>query len=103
MRENPPIKVHYTGLLEFREQQFTTLLHMLVEKGLMCKEELPNEHSFLLKRMTIVGDFWLASAEFSRQKITKDQINRYLEMSCLAMYPYLTVKGKQEYKKITEN
>jgi len=78
MRENKPIKTHYIGLLELREQQFTMLLQMLVDNGLMHKEELPNEYSFLLKRM-------------------------YLEMSCLALYPYLTTVGKEEFKKVIKS
>jgi len=102
MRENEPIKEHYTGLLALREQQFTVLLTMLVENGLMCKEELPNEHAYLLKRMTIVGDFWLASAEFNREKISKAQIKTYLEISSSAIYPYLTDIGKEEYRRVTE-
>jgi len=101
MRENKPIKDHYMGLLELREQQFTFFLESLVKDGLMIKEEFPNEHSYLLRRMTIVGDFWLAAAEFKRTAISKKQIDEYLEISALALYPYLTAKGKKQYKKIT--
>jgi len=101
MRENQSIKEHYMGLLALREQQFTMLFQMLVEQELMHEESLANEHSFLLKRMTIVGDFWLASAAFTREKINKDDIYIYLEMSCLAIYPYLTATGKEQYRKIT--
>jgi len=101
MRENPPIKEHYMGLLELREQQFTFMFQMLVESGLMREEELPHQHAFLLKRMTIVGDFWLAFSELNRQNVTKDQITEYIEMSSLAIYPYLTDQGKQQYKEIT--
>jgi len=103
MRENEPIKVHYTGLLKLREQQFLSLFQMLIEGNLMRKEEFADEHLFLLKRMTITGDFWLASAELSQEKIDKNQIVRFLEINCLAIYPYLTDKGKQEYMKITDS
>lgn len=101
MRENQSIKMHYMQLLKLREEQFIGLLQMLVKCGSMRKEEFSNEHLFLLKRMMIVGDFWLASAELNEHKIDKNQIKEYLEMSCLAIYPYLTDVGKQQYAKIT--
>jgi len=101
MRENSPIKKHYMKLLEQREKQFTHFFQLLINQGLMRKEELPNEYAYLLKRMAVVGDFWLAAAEFNRKSISKKQITEYLEINSQAIYPYLTAKGKRQYKKIT--
>ena len=102
MRENAPIKKHYMELLEIRHQQFTSLLQILINMGLMHEEELPNEYSFLIKRMTIFGDFWLASAELNCNEVNEKQIEEYLKMSYLIIYPYLTTEGKKKYLKIVQ-
>jgi len=100
MRENKPIKKHYMNLLQQREQQFTSFFQILINQGLMRQEELPNEYTHLIKRMAIIGDFWLASAEFNRERISKKHITQYLEISSQVIYPYLTAEGKRQYKKI---
>jgi len=95
MRENEVINTHYSGLLTLRQQQFSSILQILVNDGLMRAEELPNEYEFLIKRMSIFGDFWLASAEINSNGISEKQIEEYLEMNSLIIYPYLTDKGKE--------
>lgn len=102
MRENPPIKKHYQQLLIQREQQFQMFFQMLIQSGLMRKEEIPNEFQNLIYRLMMLGDFWLAAAEISRDRMTKKQIEKYLEITNQSIYPYLTAKGKRQYRKILD-
>jgi len=100
MRENPPIKKHYLKLMAQREEQMNMFFQMLIQSGLMRKEEIENEYHNLIRRMMILGDFWLASAEINREKMNKKQVTKYLEITSQVIYPYLTAKGKRAYRKI---
>lgn len=103
MRENPTIKKHYLRLMMQREEQMQMFFQMLVQSGLMRKEEIDNEYHNLIRRMMILGDFWLASAEINKEKMNLKQIDKYLEITSQVIYPYLTAKGKKEYLKIMNN
>ena len=100
MREFPTIKKHYLQLIIQREEQIQMFFQMLIQGGLMRKEEMPNEYHNLIRRMMILGDFWLASAEINREKMNKKQIEKYLEITSQVIFPYLTAKGKREYRKV---
>jgi AcrR family transcriptional regulator len=100
MREFPTIKKHYLKLMTQREDQIQMFFQMLIQSGLMRKEEIINEYQNLIRRMMILGDFWLASAEINREKMDKKQVEKYLEITIQVIYPYLTTKGKKEYRKV---
>ncbi|MFK7772260.1 MAG: TetR/AcrR family transcriptional regulator [Saprospiraceae bacterium] len=103
MREFPTIKKHYLKLITQREEQMKMFIQMLIQAGLLRKEEIENEYQNLIRRMMILSDFWLASAEISHEKMNKKQIEKYLEITSQVIYPYLTVKGKREYRKLEKN
>ena len=103
MREFPIIKKHYLKLIIQREEQMRMFIQMLIQSGLMRKEEIKNEYQNLIRRMMILGDFWLASAEINREKMDKKHIEKYLEITSQVIYPYLTAKGKREFRKVEKN
>lgn len=100
MRENQKIKAHYAKLSAQREQQFSMLFNLLIEKELMRKEILPDEYKNLYKRFKILGDFWISDAEIIDTKITPKTISRYSEILTQAIFPYLTEKGQKKYHSI---
>jgi len=100
MRENPTIKKHYLKLMTQREEQMQMFFQMLIQSSLMREEEIENEYQNLIRRMMILSDFWLASAEINREKMNKKQVEKYLTITSQVIYPYLTAKGKREYRKI---
>lgn len=97
MRENKKIKTHYAELTTQREQQFSILFNLLIEKDLMRKEVLPNEYKNLYKRFQMLSEFWISDAEIHNSKITKKTILTYYEILTQAIFPYLTLKGQKEY------
>ncbi len=97
MRDNETIRNHYAELTLRREQQFSELFKSLVENNLMRKEVLPDEYNFLFKRFQILGDFWLSDAEIFNSKISKSTIATYSTILVQAIYPYLTLKGQEQY------
>jgi len=100
MRENKKIKTHYFQLMKKREMQFLSILEPLIDDQLLRKEILPNEYGFLYKRLQILGEFWIPSAEVSHSRLSKNVILEYSTIISQAIFPYLTNKGKKEYHKI---
>jgi AcrR family transcriptional regulator len=97
MRDSEKIKKHFTGLVKMREEQLSGMFQMMIQDGLMRSERLPNEYFYLYKRVQILGDFWISSAEIEKTRIEKNTIAEYLEMITQSIYPYLTEKGIKEY------
>ena len=102
MRENKTIKTHYLELSKLREVQFLKLFTTLVSTNIMQKEVLPNDYLFLYKRIQILGDFWISSAETTTKKLNKKIVQEYATLINQCIYPYLTEDGKKEYINITK-
>ncbi len=100
MRENATIKTHYLQLSKLREEQFLMLFSVLVNTKILQKEELPNDYLFLYKRIQILGDFWISSAETTSSKLSKKMIQDYSTLINRSIYPYLTEVGKKEFLKL---
>lgn len=100
MRESDKIKTHFLQLTKIREEQFSMLFSGLIEKGVLRKEVLPNEYLFLYKRIQILGDFWISSAEITKPRLNKKMIKEYSEIINQTIFPYLTDVGKKEYCEI---
>ncbi len=97
IRENKVIKAHYFELSKIREKQFSVLFNILIKKGIIRKEILHNEYTFLYKRFQILGDFWISSAQVTRARISVKMIAEYATIINQSIYPYLTEKGKVAY------
>lgn len=102
MRENKAIRQHYLTLGNEKKEQFRYLIETLVKKGLMRPEKLPDEYSYLYKRVRILNDFWLSAAETATGRITKKTIANYCEMVRQSFFPYLTAAGEEEYFAMTK-
>lgn len=97
MREHESIKAHYLKINEMRKVQFIHLFKVIIDNGVLRKEQLPNEYVYLYDRFQIIGDFWISSAEVANKRMSKKYIDYYSEVITQAIYPYLTEKGKKEY------
>ena len=97
MRGHERIKSHFQELQLVREKQFLQFFEVLIGMGLMEKENLPNEYYNLFKRLQILGDFWISSAEINEENRSKKAIAKYREIMNQTIYPYLTEEGKKEY------
>jgi len=100
MRENNTIRQHYLELSQKREAQFMAIFDGLMRGGLMHDESLPGEYLFLYKRFQILADFWISSAEVASQTIATDTVTEYSLLIARELYPYLTDKGKGEFRRI---
>ena len=97
IRENKIIREHYFKLTKQREQQFAMFFNFLIEDKIMRREILPNEYENLYKRLKILGDFWISSAETESHSLSKKVIPKYSELINQTIYPYLTTKGQKMF------
>jgi len=103
MRENRVIKKHYQKLTKLRQEQFGSLINIMVAHGIIRKEKLQNEYLFLYQRFQILGDFWISAAEITHTTISKTTMSEYYTITTQAIYPYLTAKGVKEYHAIVSS
>lgn len=99
MRTHPAVNEHYTMLQHYRKQQFLALFMRMVEHNVLRAGETEGEYERLYERMTILGDFWIATAEMTQPPSDNEETLRHYHFLLLdAIYPYLTKKGKKLYK-----
>jgi AcrR family transcriptional regulator len=103
IRGSNKIKAHYLQLTKMREAQFSLLFNLLINNGVLRKEVLTNEYLFLYKRIQILGDFWISSAQVTKKELNKTIIKEYSEIINQSIYPYLTDNGKDEYCQIVSD
>lgn len=98
MRAHEKIRAHYNELVKLRKNQFLGIFSFLTKLGIIRKEEFSGEYESLNDRLQILGDFWLSS-EIVKNDLTPKAIEKYANIIFQSFYPYLTAKGKKEYKK----
>ncbi len=100
LRSNKKIQKDYLKLSNKREKVTIKIIDSLVKHKLMRTEELPEEYEFLSKRIQLFGDFWIASIGAKKENVILKDARIYTENLMQSIYPYLTKKGKEMYKKI---
>lgn len=96
-RENQEIKDHYKALQDVRKKQFSQLFNSMINEQILRPEAFLNEYVRLYERMMIIGDNWINTSELFSPE-TEDPILYYRDLLFEMIYPYLTEKGKTEYK-----
>ena len=96
-RESYEIKGHYIKLQDIRKKQFTQLFNSMITEKTLRTEAFTDEYVRLYERMMIIGDNWINTSELFSPEI-KDPVQYYQDLLFEMIYPYLTEKGKTEYK-----
>mgnify|MGYP000505593861 CR=1 FL=1 len=100
LRSNTKIKKHYVQLSKMRKGQIGGVIEVLIRNGIMRKAELPAEYEHLHRRMQLFGDFWIASIGTTGDEVMLKDTEVYAEMFMQSIYPYLTNKGKEDFRKV---
>ncbi|MDC6367517.1 MULTISPECIES: TetR/AcrR family transcriptional regulator [Flavobacteriaceae] len=97
LQSDNELKAHYLELQKMRKEQYLVLFQNMSAQGLIRSEELKGEYDRLYERMNILGDNWLNAAGLF-QSGNKSVVTYYHALLFEVIYPYLTPKGKDEYK-----
>ena len=101
MKQHPNIQQHFKELNVLRQQQYAQLFQVLEQEQLMQPEAFPKQYDYLKIQFSILGDYWIASAEVLRDDLSEEaKIDYYLKILISSLYPNLTRQGKKEFLKL---
>jgi AcrR family transcriptional regulator len=98
IRENTKIKKHHQTLVKQRQNQLETVLKRFEEQGIMRAQEIADEHKMLLMRLELLSDYWLIYVGTNGDEVLLKHTRTQTELFMQSIYPYLTQKGKSEFK-----
>lgn len=96
----PKVRHVLISVEQIRSSMYRQLISHLIEFKLMREEEFKDEYAQLITLIKIFGDHWLVSSDIYDNCSKKDKIEKYSLLLMSFFYPYLTVKGKKEYKQM---
>ncbi|WP_046245372.1 TetR/AcrR family transcriptional regulator [Hymenobacter terrenus] len=102
MRRIPAIRDQHQALLKQRGLVFRQLLAYLREAGLMKPELYAGHDEHLLTQLFIVGDFWIASAEWLYEGEAADKLPYYQQVLTALLVPLLTEQGWKQWHEAAE-
>jgi AcrR family transcriptional regulator len=96
----PRIKEVLRKVEELRANMYMNTIEILNAKDMMRNEEFDHEFDHLITRIKIFSDHWLESSSIYDKLPSEEMINKYAFLLLQHFYPYLTEKGKKEFKRI---
>ena len=103
MKQHPNIQQHFKELNVLRQQQYAQLFQVLEQEQLMQPEAFPKQYDYLKIQFSILGDYWIASAEVLRDDLSEEaKIDYYLKILISSLYSNLTRQGKKEFLKLLQ-
>lgn len=81
-----------------RNKMYEEVIQLSINKGLMRKEEFPEEYENFILWIRIFSDNWLSSSAIYDNNNQPD-IDQYVKLFMQHFYPYLTTVGKKSFKK----
>ena len=96
-RKNLKIKEHYSELSKRRVLEFLQIVEVLIQRSTFREERLTNEYQGLFKRIEVMSNFWFSSVLIQANTLSADCVKEYQLMIIQSIYPYLTVRGREQY------
>lgn len=94
----PRIKEVLRKVEAVRSAMYKNTLEQMRAKGLLCPEEFDKEFDDLIVRIKIFSDHWLESSSIYDEITKEEKIDKYARLLMQHFYPYLTKKGKDEFR-----
>jgi AcrR family transcriptional regulator len=98
IRENVKIKKHHQTLVKQRQNQLETVLKKFEDQGIIRAQEIADEYKMLLMRLELLSDYWLIFIGTNAEEVLLKNTRTQAELFMQSIYPYLTQKGKSEFK-----
>jgi AcrR family transcriptional regulator len=97
MQEYPEIRAHYVQLVQQRIDQFSALLHVLAEKGILKPEAFPGQFRKLYKRIQVLTDCWISYHVIEGSEDDAAIQHSFLRMVQETLFPYLSTSYQQQW------
>lgn len=99
LKANDKISVHFNKVFPKRISGNVFLFDRLQKMQLMRNANFQKEYQILAERMVNFGDTWIYTSELYNRKSTKRHLESQVNAMLTMIYPYLTIKGVQEFEK----
>ena len=100
LSQNKKIKDHFEKAYKTRVKGYQFLFRNLQEDGVLKEASFKNEYKFLIARMIDFSNTWIYASSLNGKKtMTKKQVESQASSLVFLLFPYLTTKGKREFKK----
>lgn len=96
----PKVKQVIKSVEELRSEMYRNVMEQMLNLELMRAEEFENEYAHLIELIKIFSDHWLVSSSIYDELSKKEKLDKYSYLLMTHFYPYLTEKGKEEFKSI---
>lgn len=96
----PKVKEVLRKVEKVRSDMYKNIIENMIANDLLRSEEFKGEFDNLIVRIKIFSDHWLESSSIYDDLPEEEMINKYSYLLMQHFYPYLTNKGKNEYKTI---
>ncbi len=96
----PKVKQLIISVEKVRSEMYRNVIEQLIDKGLMRTEEFEDEYDRLITLIRIFSDNWLVSSSIYDEEKNEVTLEKYSHLLLTYLYPYLTRKGKEEFKMI---
>lgn len=102
MEQNKLIAERYKQTEDDRNATLRANLQSLVQEGYLS-DNGEQDLAFLVSTIALIVRFWISESAVSyRHRTETDQIHHYLSLIARLLYPYATVRGKQQLQTILE-
>lgn len=98
LKLNDKVGTHFKEVHPKRISGNVYLFNQLQKLQFMRSAEFQQEYQLLAERMVNFGDTWIYTSEVYNRRSSKKNIENQVSAMLAIIYPYLTVKGVQEFQ-----
>lgn len=99
----PRVKQTILSVEQIRSEMYSEFIKKMISLEIIRGEENTEEYSRLIILIKIFSDHWMQSSSIYDFNLGREEkIRKYSFLFMTFFYPYLTVKGKEEFNFLTE-
>ncbi|MEM6803651.1 MAG: TetR/AcrR family transcriptional regulator [Bacteroidota bacterium] len=96
----PRVKQIILSVEKLRSEMYQGVIREMIGQELIRSEEFEAEYEYLISLIKIFSDHWLVSSSIYDELGPEEKLEKYAYLLMTFFYPYLTDKGKEEFKTI---
>lgn len=100
MRENENLRQIFLKVETARRAMYKETIEKAIETGYMREALYKDEYIDFIQHIKIFSDSWISSATIYDNKEKDEIIKKYANLFTKLFYPYLSEKGREEWKKL---
>jgi AcrR family transcriptional regulator len=99
-RSIPAVRHHYQQLQQQRENQFLSIIHQMIDQGILENRFDDRQYVRFIRTLTIQADFWLSAAHIHYTGTSDKMVTYFVGLFLSLWVPYFSEKGLNEYNRL---